>query len=133
MSFADDMLRFKLQVQTRTKEIFDAVVQEATHSIVEGSEITSAPGQPVGQYGPGYHNGRIGGTLKASWQARSTGELEAVISTDVPYAPYIEEGGNSRGPFQLRSSVGGFHSVKLTIAGMPRIVDVVTARVAGGT
>ena len=133
MSSIDDEFRtFIVHVRAVTKEIFDGVVEETRRSIVEGSEITGSPGQPVGQYGPGYHNGKLGGTLKASWETQEVSDFVAVISTDAEYAPYIEDGGNSRGEFQLRSSVGGFHSVKQTLVGMPRIVDAVVARVVPG-
>jgi hypothetical protein len=56
----------------------------------------------------------------------------ALISTNIAYAPDIEEGarlvsrgqvtGSTRQRLNLRSSVGGFHSVKLTLGGWERIV-----------
>ena len=54
----------------------------------------------------------------------------ATISTNVEYAPAIEE--NTRGA-TLRSQVGGWHSVALTRAGFQRLVDVETVRAGGGS
>lgn len=117
-SFSDQLHAFTAKIATRNQDVFVGVVQEATRSIVEGSEITGAAGQPVGT-----------GALKSSWQTVNDAPNTASIITNIKYAPYIEDGGNSHGPFTLRSAVGGFFSVAQTKAGLQRIVDVVTARV----
>jgi hypothetical protein len=96
------------------------VTQEVQRSVVEGSELTGAPGQPVDT-----------GTLRASWVGRFVDRARWELSTNVEYAPHIENGGNARGPFTLRSAVGGFHSVKLTRASWGKIVATVAARVTG--
>jgi len=118
--FSDELRHFAVKLQTRNREIFAGVVDESFRSIVEGSELTGAPGQPVDT-----------GILKASWQRFPEGDNSVTIATNVEYAPYIEDGANSRGPFQLRSAVGGFHSLAQTVAGSDRIVEAVAARVAG--
>lgn len=130
MTFSDDLKRFNVTLERRERFIFTNVVDECFRSIVEGSEITGAPGQPVGQYGPGYNNHGLGGNLKASWQKWYDSKTVANIATNVRYAPYIEQGGNSRGAFQLRSAVGGWHSVGLTVSNFDRIVAAVTQQVA---
>lgn len=117
-SFGDQLREWTATVRAREQAVFVGVVEEVRRSIVEGSEITGAPGQPVDT-----------GTLKASWIVDRPDATTATIATNVEYAPYIEDGGNSRGPFTLRSAVGGFHSVAQTAANIDRIVDVVTARV----
>lgn len=112
MSFAGDLNRFSQIVHTRHRDTFVRTVELAHESIQTGSPITGAPGQPVDT-----------GNLRASWQVRHTEEFVAEISTNVAYAPPIEDGVGQYGPLKLRSAVGGFHSVKQTIAGFPRLVD----------
>lgn len=114
MSFQDDLRRFSSKLETKTQDVFVGVVEEATRSIVEGSELTGAPGQPVDT-----------GNLRASWHTSFEGPTQALIATNVEYAPIIED--NIRG---ARFKNHGPHSVKLTIAGMSRIVESVARRVA---
>ena len=131
MTWAEDLRRFTATVQTRTHDVFVDTATEALRSIVEGSEITGAPGQPVDT-----------GALRASWQLTYDEPTTAVISTNLVYAPIIEDGmreaslnvtgrGQTMQAITLRSEVGGFHSVRLTRAGIQRIVDVMTARRTG--
>lgn len=119
--FGEDLRRFVTKVTTTQHEQFVGVVDLAFTSIVEGSPVTGAPGQPVDT-----------GTLKSSWQktfpSRDTGE----ITTNVVYAPGIENAVGPHGPITLRSPVGGFHSVALTVARMDKIAEHV-ARVRSGT
>jgi hypothetical protein len=69
------------------------------------------------------------GNLKASWQLTFESPDAALISSNVEYAEIIED--NIRGA-TLRSKVGGFHSVKLTIAGWQRLVEDETRKLTGG-
>lgn len=104
---------------------------EVQRSVVDGSEITGAPGQP-----------RDTGFLASSFVPRRISSLEWEITTNVVYAPAVEEGQQQpyvRGsklitprPMQFQSAVGGAHSVALTRASWDRIADVVTERVTGG-
>ncbi|HXG70336.1 MAG TPA: hypothetical protein VNJ04_06940 [Gemmatimonadaceae bacterium] len=96
------------------------VVEKAHESIQTGSPITGAPGQPVDT-----------GALRASWQVEYPAANEALISTNLEYAQPIEDGIGKHGPLQLRSAVGGWHSLKMTVAGFQRIVNHVTREVAG--
>jgi len=118
MSFSRDLDAFMRRVEIRLRDVYTGVAEEVHRSVVEGSEITGAPGQPVDT-----------SYLRNSWQL-AIGPREAVISTNVDYAPGIEDGVGPNGPIQLRSPVGGFHSVKLTRAGFPRIVDHVVRKEA---
>ncbi len=132
MGFADDIRAFNRKIETQERDIFTGVVDLAHESIVEGSQVTGAPGQPVDT-----------GRLKANWIKDYPSKNEAVISTNVEYAPYIEDGERRIGSdayyatkhgtqkLYLRSEVGGFHSVALTLAGFDKIVDAVTQRVIG--
>jgi hypothetical protein len=95
MSFRDDLMKFKRKVVRREEQIANHVGTLVYESVVEGSSVTSAPGQPVDT-----------GALKKSWK-----------KADVPYASFIEEG-----EYTQRSSVGGPHSRKLTVAGFKRLV-----------
>ena len=106
-----------VKLGTMLSDVFTQVAQEAQRSIVEGSEITGAPGQPVDT-----------GHLKGSWQLVFDSPNTAIIGTNVVYAESIEDGLSSAHggtPMTLRSTTGGFHSVALTVAGFNRIVDVV--------
>lgn len=114
MSFSDGINGFTRKLVTKSKADFVSVCGEVQRSVVHGSELTGAPGQPV-------HTGR----LKASWIGEFKDEKTFELTTDVPYAPIIED--NARGA-QLRSAVGGFHSVALTEAGFPAIVAHVAAQ-----
>ena len=116
MSFADDLKRFEQKVVADSRAIFVNVAATAHESIVNGSPITGAPGQPVDT-----------GNLRNSWQLRFPDQNTAEISTNVEYAPYVED--NVR---NVRFKNHGPHSVKLTIAGLQNIVAHETAKVTGG-
>ena len=82
-------------------------------SIVEGSAITGAPGQPVGE-----------GDLKGSWRLESTPERVRVFS-DYDYAVQNEWGvRRGGGAYVQHSRVGGRPSVALTRMGLQKIVNV---------
>jgi hypothetical protein len=115
MSFASDLARFQRTVEARSQAVFVGVAAEAKTSIVEGSAITGAPGQPVAT-----------GNLRTSWILDFLTATRARISTNVSYAPVIED--NARG-VTFRNH--GPHSVKLTIAGFDRLVAHVTQRLHG--
>ena len=113
-----------LEKKELEQHIYVNSVSAVHDSIQNGSPVTGAPGQPVGQYGPGYHEGEVGGTLKASWQVEFEAADSALVYTKSVYAEGIEDRIGSKGQrINLRSTVGGFHSVKLTRAGWDRIVD----------
>lgn len=139
MSFGDDVKAFAAKVERRARDLHNGVCNLAFSSIVEGSPVTGAPGQPVDT-----------GYLKGSWQNVPEGPLTRVIMTKVAYAPVIEEntraafdpagemppprpkGERGAGTRRIKSTVGGPHSVALTRAGWQRIVDTVTEQVASG-
>lgn len=120
-NFADDLNKFTLKVHAQTRGVFMRTVQLVQGSVVHGSPVTGAPGQPVKT-----------GYLKNSWQPIRESATSYLIATNVVYAPEIEAGmrlartgqvtGNTTQRLTLRSPTGGFHSVALTIAGFQRLV-----------
>lgn len=131
MGFADDMKRFAVTVETRKAAVFEKSCELAETSIRVGSALTGAPGQPVGQYGPGYHPGEVGGTLRDSWIREHESADAQSITTHLAYALGIEDATGPYGPINLRSTEGGFHSVKLTVAGWHNIVAQANADIHG--
>ena len=120
MAFLDDLRAFAVKVERVTDDTFVRTVEMTRDSIVEGSALTGAPGQPVKT-----------GNLKGSWQTEFESKDIAVISTNVEYAEAIEDGVGRFGPLTLRSAVGGWHSVKQTIANHDRIVEAAVAEITG--
>lgn len=131
MEFGDAIRAFEVKVKTKHQAVFAGVVAETANSIKFGSELTGAPGQPVDT-----------GALQGSWQTDFESPESAVIGTNLEYAPYIEDGvvpvgshrgnvtGDTKQRLTLRSAVGGFHSVALTVAGFDKIVEAEAAKVA---
>lgn len=120
MTFTEDLRRFSRTVDARQQAVFVNTVSAAQDSIQHGSALTGSPGQPVQS-----------GNLKASWQSTFESKDVALISTNTVYAPDIEDGTRNGRELTLRSQVGGFHSVKHTIAGLPAIVANETAKLNG--
>jgi hypothetical protein len=121
MGFADQLQGFKDLVVARVQETHDAVTDAAFQSIVHGSSLTGAPGQPVAT--------ENGGKLRDSWTQEREGPARSIISTDVSYAPDIEDGVGPFGPIDLETPIGGFHSVALTCLGAQVLVDQAVSEV----
>ena len=105
MSYQDGVKRFMVKTEGLTRAVFLSLAAKVHASVKEGSVTTGAPGQPVDT-----------GNLRNSWILAFERDY-AEIRTNVEYAQAIEDGIGPHGPLTLRSQVGGFHSVKLTIAG----------------
>lgn len=114
--FANQINLFAGDLEPMTRRLMGKSVSLAYRSITIGSAITGAPGQPVDT-----------GALIASYLIEWQGPWYAEITSDLPYAHIIEAGIGAYGPLILRSKVGGWHSLKLTAAGWPRIVAIVIA------
>lgn len=121
-TFEADIKVFELKLERMADGLLPAIAATAHESIVDGSALTGAPGQPVDE-----------GGLKASWQlAFPTPEI-AEITTKSVYAVPNETGIRHDGkPYQLRSPVGGRHSVALTYVGLPRIIEHEAKRLMEG-
>lgn len=125
MPFEQDIDRIILKLEGRAATMVPELGLAVLESIQTGSPITGSPGQPVDT-----------GNLRASWQLTLSSPEVAEITTNVEYAPYVEDGINQHGPMTVRSAVGGFHSVALTRQNFDRLVDHVLnkdARPAGFT
>jgi hypothetical protein len=119
-SFADDLNAFTVKLEAQHAAIFSQVVDAVHDSIVNGSPVTAAPGQPVDT-----------GDLKSSWIKSFDSPTSAEITTNVVYAPSIEDGvsyAHGEKPLTQHSPVGGFHSVALTVAGFDLLVADVARR-----
>lgn len=120
MTFSADIARFKGKLAGQVEQIFVGGIALTKTSIVHGSPITGAPGQP-----------EASGALADSWRDERDGD-RATILTGHPGAPTIEAGTREGRALVLHGSGGGFHSLELTRTGWPRIVDTVASEVAGG-
>jgi len=115
MSFSADLKRYRQKYQKRTRDVFHRVVDLLYESVVNGSGLTGAPGQP-----------RDTGALALSWTVVYESPTRAVISSNSEYAIVIED--NPRGvTFQNH----GPHSVKLSRAAFAAIVEEATRDVLG--
>ena len=108
-------------IAQRQKRLVVRVAEKMHESIVFGSPVTTAPGQPVDT-----------GDLKRSWQLTFPDTMHARSSSGLEYAPTIEQGVGPHGKITLRSAVGGFHSRDLTRTGFQRLVDTSVAEVLAG-
>lgn len=121
MSAEDEVRRAIARVMVTTQQVFVNVATEAKRSVQEGSVVTGAPGQPV-------KDGHLRASVLLDFPTPTRAEI--TVGQGLPYAKGIEDGVGPHGPITLRSAVGGFHSVRLTEIGIPRIVAVETAKAA---
>ena len=143
MTFAADLSRFQVKLVTRNREVLLGVTDGVHESIVNGSALTGAAGQPVDT-----------GYLKNSWQKEIAADWQSSeIGTPAAYARVIEDGmrssydsrgttgrfgvlggqvgpalGPGRSRKSVKSTVGGHHSVKTTVANADTIVRDVVAK-----
>jgi hypothetical protein len=103
------MRDFAALVEQRYADLYENTAAHVGRSIISGSHITGAPGQPFKD-----------GDLIKSWRRYAAGRWGIRWVSTSPYAHVIEY--NLRGA-TLRSKVGGFHSVTLTRLMWPRIVQ----------
>lgn len=119
MSFTDDIQHFIAKANADLHAVHDAASDLTFESIVEGSAITGAPGQPVAQSGSPND-----GELHDSWTKTAVSPTETLIATDSSYAQDVED--NIHG-FHFANH--GPHSVAMTRLGFDAIVDAAVARV----
>lgn len=115
-----DLTLWAEKIERNLGAIFTQTALGVHDSIVFGSAVTKAPGQPVDT-----------GYLRSSWVPNFTSAYTFETSTVAEYAPAIEAGVGPHGPMTLRSAVGGFHSVELTRTNFDRLVEDVTRRTIG--
>lgn len=143
--FQTDINKFANKLLQRQQDMFFKTASEIARSVRLGSEITGAPGQPVqgsvilgeGEAYSGHPEDQQGGRLRDSWTPEFPERWVWWYYTNVEYAEAIEEGQQepyttksgkkvTPRPMTLRSAVGGFHSVKMTVAAF----DLIVAKVA---
>jgi hypothetical protein len=108
MGFAEDLANFKAKTVQNMGLVREGVDAEMFTSIVDGSPVTGAPGQPVKTH-----------RLHDSWK-QEVSETETVTSSDVPYARAVEENWGTLSTTRRTSQ-----RCALTAAGFPRIVESV--------
>lgn len=122
MTIAGDLGRFRERAIRRERAVFHESVFSAHRSIVQGSSLTGAPGQPVQS-----------GALRQSWQISILSPTASRIGSNKKYARSIEDGvsyAHGGRPLAIRSKVGGTHSVQRTAANFDRVVADANARVS---
>jgi hypothetical protein len=126
LGFADAVRKFADETMAKEQAIFEAVVELAYESIVNGSMLTGSPGQPEStRQDPPW------GHLKDSWTVTYRGNT-AHIHTGHPGARTIEKGTRLGKSLVLHYGNGGFHSVELTKAGFMHLVSAAIAQVNAG-
>lgn len=122
-SFPDQLIRLAAKYDARAQNVFFEAVHIGSDSVIQGSDVTGSAGQPVADV--------RGGTLRGSFETKWRSSFAATTSTNILYAPSNEDGvaRPGGGPYELRASVGGRHSVKLTIVGWQNIVAEAMRRV----
>lgn len=118
--FKRQLKRLPQLIKKREERLYMYMMDEIEMSIKYGSNVTGAPGQPVQT-----------GNLLNSWKRKgSARRRDYRLVSNLVYAPIIED--NFRGA-QLRSPVGGFHSVKITFLNLRYIaaeqIDRVVAEI----
>lgn len=115
MSFAEGIREFQKELERKARLLDREVGRLLFKSIVSGSAVTGAPGQPVDDR-----------DLKESWESVREGEFVTVIFSSSIYAPFIESG-----HYKQKSATGGPHSFKLTVASFDKLVAQAVLRVKG--
>lgn len=118
MSAREDMQRIVMRIDAKNRAVFVGSAAIVQSELTVGGPITGAPGQPVRS-----------GALRASYIPEFVDDHTWQSTSGLPYAEGIENGVGPHGPIQIRSSVGGSHSIKLIRAGFPAIVAHVTREV----
>jgi len=114
--FAAWLRNVALDVRNREEDCFLNICDHVEMSVLVGSPVTGAPGQPIKS-----------GDLINSWKKEvNLRQRTGTFTSECPYAEIIET--NARGA-QLRSEVGGFHSVAMTLAAMNRIIAFEAERI----
>lgn len=104
--------RFQRQLAAFETDLLPELGALMHQSIVHGSRLTGAPGQPV----------ELGDLLR-SWGVSFPSPTSVQVSSDSPYARPNEDGVRAGGkPYVQRSARGGRHSVRLTRRGLDKLV-----------
>jgi hypothetical protein len=109
------------KVQTDIRKIHTGVFDESRGSIINGSLLTGAPGQPDDLRGD-------------QWKENHEADNRTSLGVADPSAASVESGISrfNGKPITLHSPIGGSHSIKLTRMGEDNIVRKVVRDVVGG-
>lgn len=116
MSWQSDIGAWQRKKDRIVEDVVIGCTEEVARSVIEGSELTGAPGQPV-------QTGALRGSWVQSFEVRTRARVVWRIVTNIVYAPFIEAGN-----YTQRSPVGGPHSVARTRTGWRNIVETVGRR-----
>lgn len=104
--------RFQQQIDAFAVDLLPELGALMHQSIVYGSPLTGAPGQPEDE-----------GDLRRSWRIEYPTPSQVAVVTDSPYARFNEDGARQGGkPYIQRSAIGGRYSVRLTRRALDRLV-----------
>jgi hypothetical protein len=106
MSIEDEIVQEGQVFQRQCATLIERIADTVFESIVYGSYVTNAPGQPVRD-----------GDLVKSWKQQPLSDKSILISSDSPYAKKVEYG------HQKTTNHGSFSMTK-TIAGFGKLVDL---------
>lgn len=115
-AFQASLMRFTRTLELREQAVFDGALELMFESIVHGSPLTGAPGQPVRT-----------GQLRDSWEIVHLSPTVAKVVSRLGYAWPVEHNAWGDGEATVFRNHGP-HSVKRTRAGFARIVDFVLRR-----
>lgn len=118
-TFTSHLPEFERRLTNEWAAIHDGVVELAHNSLVYGSAMTGAPGQPAD-------------LREGQFKIIRESELETTVATDDPSARSVEDGISYKHggvPITLHSPIGGFHSLALTEQHGDKIIEAVTRRV----
>lgn len=128
--FGDQISARVATYKARLQRLKEALPEAARSSIVDGSAITNAPGQPGESWRARSHRANPGVSLKESWLVERDAAKARVISQH-PAARMIEDGVRHGRAIRYEHG-GGPHSVKLTKAGLQSLVNAVARQVVSG-
>jgi hypothetical protein len=115
-AFQASLMKFTRTLELREQAVFEGALELMYESIVHGSHLTGAPGQPVRT-----------GQLRDSWKVEHLSPTVAKVTTSLGYAWPVEHNAWGEGEATVFRNHGP-HSVKRTRAGFARIVDFVRRR-----
>lgn len=116
---------FARELEQTERFVFRYVVELSAESVINGSALTGAPGQPADLRDADPSSGK-------DWQIVYGADNSAVIGNADKSARSVEDGISYRwgtALTRLHSDVGGFHSVALTHANADKIIVEVVRRV----
>lgn len=119
-TWKSNLPQFSRELDAAVNSLTRGTAERALNSIVFGDPTTGAPGQP-----DDLRNGQ--------WEVVENGPDSFTVGTNDPSAPAVEDGISRLNghPIQLKSPIGGLHSVRITQQNAAPLVEAEVARVRG--